>query len=245
MRVNDCVVVGAGPAGLAASAALAERGVDHLILERGRVGQSWRTQRWDSFRLNTPGWMNLLLGEQAGDGYPTGGQVVSMLDSLAARAPVRERVGVNRLGPVGDGYLLHTSDGEVQARTVVVATGDQNVASIPALADGFPARMVQCTAAAYRRAGALPDGAVLVVGSAQSGCQIAEDLLAAGRRVVLASSAVGRVPTPYRGRDPHTAAGTPSNGWTRPASSTIDPVTCRTHGSWPTRNPSSLPVVAG
>jgi putative flavoprotein involved in K+ transport len=201
MRVDDCVVVGAGPAGLAASAALAERGVDHLVLERGRVGQSWRSQRWGSFRLNTPGWMNLLLGEQPGDGYPTGGEVVTMLDSLAAQAPVRERVAVTRLGPVGDGYLLHTSDGEIRARSVVVATGDQNVASIPALADRFPARIVQCTAAAYRCADALPDGAVLVVGSAQSGCQIAEDLLAAGRRVVLASSAVGRVPTPYRGRD--------------------------------------------
>jgi hypothetical protein len=90
----DCAVVGAGPAGLATSAALTARGVEHVVLERGRVGESWRTQRWDSFRLNTPGWMNQLLGEQARDSYATGVEVVQRLEKLAANCPVREGVQV-------------------------------------------------------------------------------------------------------------------------------------------------------
>jgi putative flavoprotein involved in K+ transport len=197
----DCVVVGAGPAGLAGSAALAERGVEHVVLDRGRAGESWRTQRWDSFRLNTPGWMNQLLGEQARDAFLTGAEVVQRFERLAADHPVRSGVQVERLSPAGGGYALLTGDGELRARTVVVATGDQNVPLVPALAGTLPARVAQYHAADYRGPGALPAGGVLVVGSAQSGCQIAEDLLAAGRRVVLATSPAGRVPWRHRGRD--------------------------------------------
>ncbi len=199
--VIDCAVVGAGPAGLAASAALAARGVEHVILERGRAGETWRSQRWDSFRLNTPGWMNRLLGEQAPDAYLTGAEVVRRLERLAADAPVRPGIPVMRLAPAGDGYALRTGDGDLRARTVVVATGDQNRPQIPNLARRFPDRLAQHHTADYRGPGRLPEGAVLVVGSAQSGCQIAEDLLAAGRRVVLATSPVGRLPWRYRGRD--------------------------------------------
>lgn len=94
--VVDCAVVGAGPAGLAASAALTARDVEHVVLARGRVGERWRTQRWDSFRLNTPGWMNQLLGEQAPDGYATGVEVVQRLEKLAADCPVRDGVRVSR-----------------------------------------------------------------------------------------------------------------------------------------------------
>jgi putative flavoprotein involved in K+ transport len=197
----DCVVVGAGPAGLAASAALATLGVDHLLLERDRAGQAWRSQRWDSFRLNTVGWMNELLGEQPRDGYLTGLEVVERLERLAAGRPVREGVAVTRLVPTGDGFALGTDDGEVRARTVVVATGDQNRPRRPALAGAFPGRVAQVHAAGYRHPGQLPDGAVLVVGSAQSGCQITEDLLAGGRRVILATSPVGRLPFRHRGRE--------------------------------------------
>ena len=96
--ILGCAVVGAGPAGLAASAALATRGVEHVVLERGRAGESWRSQRWASFRLNTVGWMNELLGSQPRDGYPTGGEVVARLERLAAACPVREGVAVTRLG---------------------------------------------------------------------------------------------------------------------------------------------------
>lgn len=198
--VIDCAVVGAGPAGLSASAALTESGIEHVVLERGRVGETWRTQRWDSFRLNTPGWMNPTLGEQERDAYATGGEVVERLEALAARCPVRDWVPVARLVRAGDGYVLRTGRGDVRARTVVVATGDQNVSRMPALARALPDRVAQYHAADYRSAGPLPEGSVLVVGSGQSGCQIAEDLVAGGRRVLLATSRVGRLPCRYRGR---------------------------------------------
>jgi putative flavoprotein involved in K+ transport len=197
----DCAVVGAGPAGLAASAALISRGIEHVVLERGRVGESWRTQRWDSFRLNTPGWMNRLLGQQAPDSYATGVEVIQRLEKLAADCPVREGVPVARLAPAGNGYALRTNGDDILTRTVVVATGDQNLPKVPALAGTFPDRVAQYDTAHYRGPDQLPDGAVLVVGSAQSGCQITEDLLAGGRRVVLATSPVGRVPFRHRGRE--------------------------------------------
>jgi putative flavoprotein involved in K+ transport len=198
----DCAVVGAGPAGLAASAALTQRGVEHLVLERGRVGQSWRDQRWDSLRLNNPGWMNSMLGEQAPDTYLTAGEVVERLDRLAAACPVREGVRVARLVPDGNRWSLLTSDGQLRARAVVVASGGENLPRIPGLARGLPGRVAQLHAADYRNPGQLPDGAVLVVGSAQSGCQIAEDLLlSGGRPVILATSPVGRAPARHRGRD--------------------------------------------
>jgi putative flavoprotein involved in K+ transport len=197
----DCVVVGAGPAGLAASAALTAIAVEHVVLERGRAGESWRTQRWDSFRLNTPGWMNELLGEQARDAFATGAEVVQRLEKVAADAPVRTGMEVARLRQRGDGYALEISGGDLHARTVVVATGDQNVPRVPALARLLPDRVAQYHTADYRGPARLPAGAVLVVGSAQSGCQIAEDLLAAGRRVVLATSPAGRFTWRYRGGD--------------------------------------------
>jgi putative flavoprotein involved in K+ transport len=201
MQLTDCAVVGAGPAGLAASAALAERGVDHVVLERDRVAGSWRAQRWHSFRLNTAGWMNTLFAGQERYAYAPGGEVVERLERIAASCPVREGVRVTRLAPAGDGWALATDDGDLRARTVVVATGDQNVPRVPALAGRLPGRVAQLHAAGYRSPGQLPEGAVLVVGSAQSGCQIAEDLLAGGRRVVLATSPAGRVPFRHRGRD--------------------------------------------
>jgi putative flavoprotein involved in K+ transport len=199
--VIDCVVVGAGPAGLAASAALARHGVEHVVLERGRVGQSWREQRWDSLRLNNPGWMNRMLGEQAPGTYLTAGEVVERLDNLAAACPVREGLRVARLAPHGDQWTLLTSEGELRARSVVVASGGENLPRLPGLARALSGRVAQYHAADYRNPGQLPDGAVLVVGSAQSGCQIAEDLLAAGRQVILATSPVGRAPARHRGRD--------------------------------------------
>jgi putative flavoprotein involved in K+ transport len=199
--MTDCVVVGAGPAGLATSAALSERGVDHVILERGQAGDTWRTQRWDSFRLNTPGWMNQLLTEQERYAYADRAEVVQKLEQLARNTPIRTGVRVARLAPASNGYGLLTGDGELRSRTVVVATGDQNLPRIPALARRLPDRVAQYHTADYAGPEQLPDGAVLVVGSAQSGCQIAEDLLVARRRVVLATSPAPRLPWRHRGRD--------------------------------------------
>jgi putative flavoprotein involved in K+ transport len=199
--MTDCVVVGAGPAGLATSAALTQRGVDHVILERSQAGDTWRTQRWDSFRLNTPGWMNQLLGEEERYAYADRAEVVQKLEQLAVNSPIHTGVRVARLAPAGHGYALRTSDGEFRSRTVVVATGDQNVPRTPALARRLPDRVAQYHTSDYAGPGQLPDGAVLVVGSAQSGCQITEDLLLAGRRVLLATSPVARLPWQHRGRD--------------------------------------------
>jgi len=199
--MKDCVVIGAGPAGLATSAALTARGVDHVVLERGRAGHTWRTQRWDGLRLNNPGWMNPMLGEQPPHSYLTAAEVVERLERLAARTPLREHTAVTALSRRNSGWVLHTSDGPVPARTVVVATGGENVPRIPAQARQLPARITQLHSADYRRPDGLPPGPVLVVGSAQSGYQIAEELLDAGRPVVVATSGVGRAPARHRGRD--------------------------------------------
>jgi putative flavoprotein involved in K+ transport len=201
LPVSDCVVVGAGPAGLAVSAALAGHGVEHVVLERDRVAETWRTQRWDSFRLNTPGWMNQMLGEQAHREFLDGAEVIHHLEALAAERPVRQAVRVDELAPSSDGYVMQTEDGMIRARSVIVATGDQNVPRLPPVAQTLPDSIAQYHTGSYRGSGSLPAGGALVVGSAQSGCQIAEDLLSAGRRVVIATSPAARLPWRHRGRD--------------------------------------------
>ncbi len=197
----DGVVIGAGPAGLLASAALTARGVDHVVLERARPGASWRAQRWDGFRLNTPGWASAVFDEVEGEKYFTAAELLTRLDVLAAAADVREGVEVRGLSSEADGFALDTSTGLLRCRTVVVATGDENVARLPAMAGQVRDRVRSMHAAEYRSPTGLPPGRVLVVGSGQSGCQITGELLAAGREVVLATSPVGRVPTGYRGQD--------------------------------------------
>ncbi len=198
---TDCVIVGAGPAGLSMSRALQERGVDHVVVERGRVGSTWRTQRWDSFRLNTPGYMNMMLGPVPPDSFSTGAEVVALLDSVASSLPVREHAAVQSLVRRDDDYVLQTPDDELVARSVVIATGNQNVPRVPPIAVEVPLGVQHCHVASYRNAAQLPPGAVLVVGSAQSGCQIAEDLAATGRDVYLSTCRVGRLPWSHRGRD--------------------------------------------
>lgn len=196
----DCLVVGGGPAGIAASKALRERGVEHLVLERDRVGQSWRTQRWDSLRLNNPGWMNPMLGEQPSDGYLRASEVVHRLEKLAGTCPLREGVAVTAADLDGENWRVQTSEGEVRTANLVAATGGENAPVVPSVASRMPSRIAQFHASAYRNPNQLPEGAVLVVGSAQSGCQIAADLRNSGRDVFLSTSKVGRAPAQYRGR---------------------------------------------
>ena len=200
MRV---AVVGAGPAGLALSSRLARTACRHVVLERGRVGWSWRTQRWDSFRLNTPLWANLVPGEPLSgsrDTFLTAASLVAGLESLATGLPVVENAEVLRARLNGDLWRLETSQGLVLASSVVVASGFQNVPRTPDYADALPTEVEQLHAADYRRPDDL-DGPVLVVGGGQSGLQIAEDVLGAGHRAYLASSRVGRLPRRHRGRD--------------------------------------------
>jgi putative flavoprotein involved in K+ transport len=197
---TSCVVVGAGAAGLAVSQALAAAGVEHVVLERSEVADTWRNQRWDSFRLNTPGWMNGTLGTVEATSFSHRDEVVRLLADRAAALPVHTNIPVVALEHDGSEFLIRTPEKELHAPTVVLASGLQNVAKIPSQADGLARRLVQIHTADYRCAAQLPEGAVLVVGSAQSGCQIAEDLALAGRRVYLSTSRVGRYPWIYRGR---------------------------------------------
>jgi putative flavoprotein involved in K+ transport len=203
MRHATTVVIGAGHCGLALSRHLAALSVDHVVLERGEVAHSWRTQRWDSLRLLTPNWMTRLPGHayrgDDPDGYLTMPEVVGLLEEYATGAPVLTGVTVTSVQPLGEGYLVRTDRGAWRARTVVVATGASAVASRPAVP--LPPGVTTVTAAGYRNPGQLPDGGVLVVGASASGIQIAEELARSGRPVTLAVGEHVRLPRTYRGRD--------------------------------------------
>ena len=198
---TPCVVVGAGPAGLAMSQALVERGVDHVVLERDEPANTWRTQRWDNFRLNTPDWMNAMLGTMAAGTFCGRDEVVQRLTSLAESLPVRANSPVEWLTTSGSGFVIRTSAEEIHADAIVLAHGLLNVPRHPPSARDVSPRVLQLHASDYRSADELPAGGVLVVGGGQSGCQIAEDLADAGRRVSLATCRVGRYNWAYRGRE--------------------------------------------
>ena len=202
------VIVGAGHAGLSVSYELTRAGVDHVLLERSRVGQSWRN-RWDSFCLVTPNWtVQLPGGAYDGDdpdGYMPRDDIVAHLERYAANfgAPVREHVGVSSIEPVdqGGGLMMRTSDADIQAGCVVLATGAYQQPHRPAGAASLPADIHVIDAEAYTGPAALPPGKVLVVGSGQTGCQIAEELNLSGREVVLACGRAPWAPRRIDGRD--------------------------------------------
>ena len=203
----DTVVVGGGQAGLAVSHELAEAGVPHVVLERGRVGQTWRG-RWDSFCLVTPNWSVQLPGHHYDgddpDGFMPRDQIVAYLERYAASfdAPVREGVEVTALRAGSNGQLgLDTSDGSIEARNVVLSTGAYQRPNRPRAAESLPGELLQIDVESYRNPGDLPDGAVLVVGSGQSGCQISEELHQAGRDVFLACGRAGWGPRRFNGHD--------------------------------------------
>jgi putative flavoprotein involved in K+ transport len=202
----EVVVVGAGQAGLAVSHELTQAGVEHVVLEKGRIGQTWRG-RWDSFCLVTPNWTLRLPGHAYDgtdpDGFIPRDEVVAYLERYAARfgAPVREGVEVTALER-GDGrFLLRTSAGALAAETVVLGTGAYQRPYRPAAAATLPADLLQLDVEDYRNPGSLPPGPVLVVGSGQSGCQIAEELRHSGREVFLACGRVPWLPRRFGGRD--------------------------------------------
>ena len=201
-------VVGAGQAGLSASWYLTEAGLDHVVLERATAAHAWQSQRWDSFTLVTPNWQCRLPGfPYAGgdpDGFMTRDEVCGYLAAYVDRLdpPLREGVAVTSVRPSsGGGFDVQTGTGAYAADAVVVATGGYHTPKVPRLAERLPASVTQLTATAYRSAEALPEGAVLVVGTGQSGAQIAEDLHLAGRTVHLVTGSAPRVARFYRGRD--------------------------------------------
>ena len=196
----DTVVVGGGQAGLSASRELAEAGVEHVVLERGRVGQTWRG-RWDSFCLVTPNWSLQLPGHhydgEDPDGFMPRDDIIAYLERYAAAsgAPVREGVEVTALRRTREGdFALETSEGELRAGTVVLSTGAYQRPHRPSAAAGLPPELLQIDVRDYRNPGELPAGRLLVVGSGQSGCQIAEELHQAGRDVILACGRAGWLP---------------------------------------------------
>jgi putative flavoprotein involved in K+ transport len=214
----EAVVIGAGHAGLAISRRLTDAGIEHVVLERGEIGESWRTQRWDSFRLNTPNAMVRLPGglEPAQpEGFLGRDAWIAELEAYARTGslPVRTHANVTAVTADGNGGFDVTigSDETVHARSVVVASGIANTQKLPSAAAEIDRRIEVLTTGTYRRPSQLPPGAVLVVGSAQSGCQIAEDLLDAGREVYLATGKVARAPRRVRGGD--TLAWLAESGW--------------------------------
>jgi putative flavoprotein involved in K+ transport len=202
------VIVGGGQAGLSMSWYLRQHGVDHVVLERHGIAHEWRTARWDSFCLVTPNWQCRLPGfAYPGDephGFMVRDQIVGYLQQYASSfdPPVHEGVEVTGVrADESGGFELSTSAGALRAADVVVATGGYHTPVIPRFAEHLPERIVQIHSSTYRNADALPPGGVVVVGSGQSGAQIAEDLHLAGRRVHLAVGSAPRVARFYRGRD--------------------------------------------
>jgi putative flavoprotein involved in K+ transport len=201
------VIVGAGHCGLAMSHCLAARSVDHVVLERGQVANSWRTQRWDSLRLLTPNWMTRLPGYSYRgadlDGYLSARQVTAMLQDYAeaSAAPVLTGTTVTSVRAAQAGYVVRTDQGSWRTRTVVLACGAAALPTVPAVAGLVPAGITSVTPAAYRRPDELPRGGALVIGASASGIQLADELHRSGRPVTLAVGEHVRMPRIYRGRD--------------------------------------------
>ncbi len=201
------VVIGGGQAGLSMSYCLKERGIDHLVVEKHRVAEEWRSRRWNSFCLVTPNWQCTLPGYpyQGGepDGFMVRDQIVHYIESYARSfdSPLLENTMVSMLKRDGNVFSVATPHGDYTADAVVVATGGYHVGNIPRVAERFPPEIAQIHSSDYKDAASLPPGDVLVVGTGQSGCQIAEDLHLAGRRVHLCVGGAPRVARRYRGRD--------------------------------------------
>jgi putative flavoprotein involved in K+ transport len=189
------------------SRCLSERAIDHIVLERGEVANSWRRERWDSLRLLTPNWQSRLPGfgyeGDDPDGYRTVPEVVAFIDryARAIAAPVQANTTVTSVRPTDDGYLVATDQGDWSCGTLVLATGACNIADVPAVAAALPPSIMTLTPMQYRNPGQVADGGVLVVGASATGTQIAAELQRSGRPVTLAVGQHIRVPRVYRGRD--------------------------------------------
>jgi putative flavoprotein involved in K+ transport len=200
-------VIGAGHAGLAISRVLSERSIDHAVLERGEVANSWRCERWDSLRLLTPNWQSRLPGfPYSGgdpDGFMTMPELIGHITNFAAAsaAPVRTHTTVSSVRRIDGGYRVATDRGEISCRCVVLASGAANIPRVPQLRQAVP-EQIQCfTPFDYHHAGQLPAGGALVVGASATGVQLADEIQRSGRPVTLAVGEHVRLPRNYRGRD--------------------------------------------
>jgi putative flavoprotein involved in K+ transport len=192
MHHAECVVIGAGQAGLAMSRCLTDRGVDHVVLERGRVAERWRSERWHSLRLLTPNWQSRLPGFHYDgadpDGYMTMPEVVAYFERYATSfaAPVRTGIAVRALTGADDEFRVETTGGDWMATTVVVATGYADRPAVPEIAARVPRGIGHLVPTDYRTPEQLAEGGVLVVGASASGIQLADELNRAGRDVTIA-----------------------------------------------------------
>jgi putative flavoprotein involved in K+ transport len=203
----ETLIIGGGQAGLVMSHRLKQRGRAHLVLERHRVAERWRSERWDGLRFQFPNWSVRLpdfpFPHRDPDGFAATGEILDYINAYAAfvAPPIRCGVAVTRLRcRDGSGFVAETSDGAIEADNVVVATGPYQRAIMPALLDD-DTKIFQLHASRYTNPGQLPPGAVLVVGSGASGAQITEELFRSGRRVYLSAGRHTRLPRRYRGRD--------------------------------------------
>ena len=207
MRRTEAVIVGGGQAGLAMSRCLTDRGIEHVVLERGRVAERWRSERWDSLRLLTPRWQSRLPGwsYRGPDphGFMTRPEVVEYLHAYACSfaAPVETGVTVRAVEQAGGGFRIATSRGAWSAAAVVVATGHCGAASVPPAAARLPPDIAQVVPTRYRNPAQLRRGGVLVVGASATGVQLAAELQRCGRQVTLAVGRHLRMPRRYRGHD--------------------------------------------
>jgi putative flavoprotein involved in K+ transport len=189
------------------SRCLTDRAIDHVVLERGEVAHTWRTERWDSLRLLTPNWQSRLPGfgynGDDPDGYRTMPEVIAFICAYAKTisAPVRTHTTVMSVRRTEAGYLVRTDQGDWQCRTLVLASGACNIAHVPGYADRVPPSVATLTAQQYRNPGQLADGGVLVVGASASGTQIAHEIHCSGRPVTLSVGEHIRAPRIYRGKD--------------------------------------------
>jgi putative flavoprotein involved in K+ transport len=204
---TTAVIIGAGHAGLAMSRRLTEHSIDHVVLERGEVANSWRTERWPSLRLLTPNWQTRLPGYGYAGDNPDGFMPVADVAATFTRyaslvgAPVRTGTTVQAVRIVHRGFEIRANDDVICARTVVLATGACNLPAIPRIADALPPWMTTVTPLTYRNPGQLPDGGVLVVGASATGVQLADEIRQSGRPVTIAVGEHVRLPRTYRGRD--------------------------------------------
>ena len=201
------VVIGAGHCGLSASYWLAHHGIEHVVLERGQVAESWRSERWDSLRLLTPNWQSQLPGHaypgDDPDGFMTMPEIVEFISDYARTiaAPVREGVCVTRVARDDTSYRVETDAGVFRCLGVVLANGACNLPNVPKLAAELPASVSGVTSFEYKNPGQLPPGPVLVVGASATGLQLADEIQATGRPVTLSVGEHVRMPRTYRGRD--------------------------------------------
>jgi putative flavoprotein involved in K+ transport len=207
VRFATTIIIGAGHSGLAMSRHLTDRSIDHVVLDRGEVANSWRTERWDSLRLLTPNWQSRLPGYayegDDPDGFMTMPEVVRYLEQYAevSDAPVVNGTRVTRVRPLDAGYEVATNQGPWRCRVLVIASGACNISATPSLSAGLPHKVTSLTPLQYRNPGLLPDGVVMIVGASASGIQLAREIHASGRRVVLSVGEHIRMPRAYRGRD--------------------------------------------